>query len=231
MNKINRLSLNDALNYILNGKSDFEELDDETDTDLETEPENHISSDDSESITESNDADEPSANVAGQNVINIENDAESNDDESLARKITKDPISLTTSENIHNWSWRKNIGNININFKEPEVYPVPDPDKTPYEYFKYFITDEMLGAIAEQRNIYSLQSPIGSPISTTRKEIEIFLGVYFRMGLVKLPSQRSYWETFMTYSGVLSVSSIHLVNNLDINQGKKVTVCGSYCHR
>ena len=50
MNKINRLSLNDALNYILNGKSDFEELDDETDTNLETEPENHISSDDSESI-------------------------------------------------------------------------------------------------------------------------------------------------------------------------------------
>ena len=34
-------------------------------------------------------------------------------------------------------------GDINISFKEPEVYPVSDPDKTPYEYFKYFVTDEM----------------------------------------------------------------------------------------
>ena len=49
----------------------------------------------------------------------------------------------------------KNIGDININFKKPEVYPVLDPDKTPYEYFKYFVTDEMPDAIAEQTIIVS----------------------------------------------------------------------------
>ena len=80
-------------------------------------------------------------------------------------------------------------------------------------------------------NIYSLQSPSGSPINTSRKEIEIFLGVYFRMGLVKLPSQRSFWKTFMTYSGVSSVMgrnrfevlfcNIHFWNNLDLNQEEK----------
>ena len=48
MNRNNRLSLNDALDYILNGESDLEELDDETDCNLEAEPENHISSDDGE---------------------------------------------------------------------------------------------------------------------------------------------------------------------------------------
>ena len=51
---------------------------------------------------------------------------------------------------------KKDIGDININFKNPEVYPVPDPDKTPYKYFKCFVKDEMLDAIAEQANIYSL---------------------------------------------------------------------------
>ena len=51
---------------------------------------------------------------------------------------------------------KKDIGDININFKNPEVYPVPDPDKTPYQYFKCFVTYEMLDAIAEQANIYSL---------------------------------------------------------------------------
>ena len=145
-------------------------LDDETDSDLETEPENDINSDDSESTTESSDEDETSATVAGQNLIYFENKAESSDDEPLARKITKDPIPSTTPENVHSWSWRISLGDININFTEPEVYPVPDRDKTPYEYFKYFVTDEMFDAIAEQTNIYSLQFPSGSPINTSRKE-------------------------------------------------------------
>ena len=81
MNRNNRLSLNDASNYILNSESDFEELDDETDSDLEAEPQNHITSDDSESIIESSDEDEPSANAAGQNVIDFENKPESSDDD------------------------------------------------------------------------------------------------------------------------------------------------------
>ena len=99
-------------------------------------------------------------------------------DEPLARKITKDHIPSTTSENVHNWSWRKkDIGDININLKKPEVYPVPDADKTPYEYFNYSVTDEMLDAIAEQTNIYSLQSPNRSPINTSKNQN--ILGVYF----------------------------------------------------
>ena len=52
-------------------------LDDETDSDLETEPENDINSDDSEIMTESSDEDEVSANAAGQNLIYFENKAES----------------------------------------------------------------------------------------------------------------------------------------------------------
>ena len=117
-----------------------------------------------------NDEDEPSANVAGQNVNDFEKNADSGDDEPLARWITKDPIPSTTPENVYNWSWRKNdIGDININFKEPEVYPVPDPDNTLYEYLKYFVTDEILDATAEQTNKYSLQSPNDSPINTSRK--------------------------------------------------------------
>ena len=50
------------------------------------------------------------------------------------------------------------------------------------------------------------------------------------MGLVRLPSQRSYWETFMTYDRVSSVMgrnkfetilrNIHFVNNLEIAEEK-----------
>ena len=114
------MSLNGTLDYISNGEewSDFEELNDESDSNLEAEPENHISSDDSESTTESSDEDKPLINATGQNVIDFNNNAESSDDESLTRKITKDPIPLTNPEDVHNWSWKKDyIGDTNINFK------------------------------------------------------------------------------------------------------------------
>ena len=172
MNRNNRLSLNDALDHSLNAESDYEEFGDETVNNLEVEHESNINSDDNESIIESSDEDGPSANTAAQTVIDFENNAESSDDELLTRKITKDPIPSTTLENVHNSSWRKNdIGHVNTNFQELEVYSVPDPDKTRYEYFKYFVTGEMLDAITEQTNIYSLQSASCSPITTSRQEI------------------------------------------------------------
>ena len=83
----------------------------------------------------------------------------------------------------------------------------------------------------QSKQTYSLQSPSCSPINTSRKLIKIFLGVYFRMVLPKLPSQRLHWKTFMTYSRVWSVirrnrfkalfRDIHFVNNLDVNQEEK----------
>ena len=47
---------------------------------------------------------------------------------------------MTNPEDVHNWSWKKDyIGDTNINFKYPEVSPVPDPDKTSNKYFKFYI--------------------------------------------------------------------------------------------
>ena len=95
---------------------------------------------------------------------------------------------------------------------------------------KRFVTDEMIQELAYQTNLYSTQNT-GSSIDITEKDIEKFMGVYFRMGLVKMPSQRSYWETYMTYDGVSAVMSrnkfssilrnIHFVNNLDISAEAK----------
>ena len=57
-----------------------------------------------------------------------------------------------------------------------------------------FVTDELLDMVKEQTNLYSAQST-GSSINVTAKDIEKFIGAYFRMGLVRMPSVRSYWES------------------------------------
>ena len=89
------------------------------------------------------------------------------------------------------YKWRsKNFEPLDdVTFKEPEMTPTPDVEKTSFEYFKLFVSDEMLNNTTEQTNIYILQSK-GAEKSILRKDIEKFIGVLFRMGLVRLPSQR-----------------------------------------
>ena len=36
--------------------------------------------------------------------------------------------------------------------------PTPDVEKKPFEYFKLFVSDDMLNSITEQTNNYNLQS-------------------------------------------------------------------------
>ncbi|XP_047132711.1 piggyBac transposable element-derived protein 3-like isoform X1 [Hydra vulgaris] len=93
-----------------------------------------------------------------------------------------------------------------------------------------FVDDNLIDILAEQSSLYSCQSS-GTSICVTSNEIESFIGVYFRMGLVKLPSVRSYWETFMNYDGVSLVLSrnrflsilryLHFVDNLKVTDEVK----------
>ncbi|XP_047140899.1 piggyBac transposable element-derived protein 3-like [Hydra vulgaris] len=108
--------------------------------------------------------------------------------------------------------------------------PTPNVETTPFEYFKLFVSDYMLNSITNESNINILQSK-GSEKNISKKDIEKFIGAYLRMGLVKLPSQRSYWEIFMTYNVVSSLmgrnkfetilQNIHFVNNLEICKEEK----------
>ena len=111
-------------------------------------------------------------------------------------------------------------------FHDLPPQPEPDDKTTPYQYFKMLVTDELLDMVKEQTNLYSAQST-GSSINVTAKDIEKFIGAYFRMGLVRMPSVRSYWETYMSYDGVNSALSqnrfwsilrnLHFVDNFKCN--------------
>ena len=88
----------------------------------------------------------------------------------------------------------------------------------------------MLSNMAYQTNLYTTQKNVKS-INTDAKELEQLTGVYLRMGLVKMPNQRSYWETFSVYTGVSSIfsrkrfetlmSSIHFVDNNSVTEETK----------
>lgn len=75
--------------------------------------------------------------------------------------------------------------------------PPPQP-KSPYQYFTEIITDEMLDSVDNFSNMYAL-SKSGRELKTTRKEIQIFIGLYLRMGLMKAHCVRAYWSAATRY--------------------------------
>ena len=81
----------------------------------------------------------------------------------------------------------------------------------------------MLDNVVESTNQYSIQKS-GICINTNVKELEQVLGMYFRMGLVRMTGTRMYWEKETRYDLVAGVmphnrfqdilQNIHFVNNL-----------------
>ena len=71
--------------------------------------------------------------------------------------------------------------------------PPPDELKTPYQYFTDLITDDMIEMTTFETNRYAL-SKHGIELKTTKKEIEIFIGLYLRMGIMRANCIRAYWS-------------------------------------
>ena len=79
--------------------------------------------------------------------------------------------------------------------------------KSPTDYFKLFWTDELNGLIVEQTNLYSTQKRFTS-INMNKSEIQQFIGIQLKMGIVQLPSYKLYWSQQMRYPPVAGVMPI-----------------------
>ena len=88
-------------------------------------------------------------------------------------------------------------------------FPRPETNEdgtlpTPLQYFRKFFSEEIFELIVESTNQYSLQKT-GTCVKTNVKEIEQLLGIYLRMGLVRMAGIRAYWETDTRYGPVADV--------------------------
>ena len=70
--------------------------------------------------------------------------------------------------------------------------------KSPLEYFRQFWPDDINELVAQQTNLYSTQKS-GSSMNTTKPEMERFIGMHLKMGLIQLPSYKLYWSQKMRY--------------------------------
>lgn len=123
----------------------------------------------------------------------------------------------------------------NIPFSAPDITfqgsyeQAPEQLRSPYEYFKDIITDDILETVELQTNIYGLQHS-GKELKTTRKEIEVFIGLFLRMGLMKA-HVKAYWAARTRYPPVADhmvrnrftrlAAHIHFVNNNEVAETDK----------
>lgn len=114
---------------------------------------------------------------------------------------------------------RKDIDLVNTSFAS-QFSNTPLVDTSPYEYFKMFITNEMIENLSEQTNLYSVQKN-GVSINSNKQEIEQFLGIHLLSGIIRVPSDRMYWAERTRFSVITDVMSRnrfdHLRNYLRIN--------------
>lgn len=111
-------------------------------------------------------------------------------------------------------------------FKLPEDYELPSP----LHFFKEFLSDDMLELVVTMTNLYSVEKN-GKSADITVKEFQQVIGMFFRMGLAKMPGNRCYWETDARYEPVAGVMSrnrfqliltvIHFVENNHVSEEER----------
>nr|CAH7716672.1 unnamed protein product [Callosobruchus chinensis] len=82
-------------------------------------------------------------------------------------------------------------------------------DKTPYQFYKFFVTDHIINLMVAETNRYAQQSLENANLSrfsrlqkwkeTSAEEMEKFLGIILWMGLNKKPKLSDYWSKKILY--------------------------------
>lgn len=157
----------------------------------------------------------------------------SSDDEPLSTYAAQKKPTAKKKKDVEVYDFearREFVPPADTDFVPVVMTPEPDSSRTPYQYFKLFVTDTMLEGIADETNKYAMQKN-GQDLQTNMKEIECFLGIYFEMGLVKMPSISSYWEAELRYEPIAEQMSrnrfaklcilLHFIDNTDVTDEEK----------
>lgn len=95
------------------------------------------------------------------------------------------------------WKRRRYVPPSDTHFSGYNEFP-PDADETctPYMYFSRYVPESIFKVIAENTNLYSVQSTLHN-VNTTADEMRKLFGMHILMGVVHLPRVRLYWHPIM----------------------------------
>ncbi|KAL7880514.1 hypothetical protein SRHO_G00027680 [Serrasalmus rhombeus] len=134
----------------------------------------------------------------------------------------QEEMTVTRKEEIK-WRHRPFTTIIDTSFENPPIHE--DHPMRPFEYFKRYIPDEIFNLMADNTNVYALQSATRCFKPTSSGEIRTLIGLHLAMGVMKMPRVSMYWEAGMDIGIFQNTmprdrffqlrSHLHLVNNLE----------------
>ena len=171
-----------ALDLVLEGDSDLSDLTDDDDDDNEDVDEQSLHTSCASGSQDPKKNPEPI--VDEEDSENEEPEESANADQAAANKTADE------DRPIHVYRWRrKDIPLTNAQFQNVRLDITNE--MTPLGYFKLFWPDDLTDLVVEQTNLYSTQMT-GRSINTNKDEMEQFLGMHMKMGIVYMPSYILY---------------------------------------
>ncbi len=105
------------------------------------------------------------------------------------------------------------------------------------DHFKLFWNDKLRDLVVEETNLYSVQKSWAS-VNTSPTEIEQFIVMHMKMGIISLPSYNLYWSNELQYPSIADIMPrkrfekirqfLHFVDNMandENTQDKLFKVC------
>ncbi|CAF1210943.1 unnamed protein product [Rotaria magnacalcarata] len=176
-------------------------------------------------------------------ISDIDSDEVKNDcvnDESDSPCESSDDESVSTN-NKHHEDWSGESLKSNLSSYDSKLQLLPGfqsnllQNPTPMDYFQLYFTPELVSYIADQANLYRIQTNNTKQSSMTDIDFNCLLGFLFYASVVPLPNKRDYWSSSSRHSIVadatsrdrimylLSILHFHLCRNSNNN-------CSTQCH-
>ncbi|KAK0046136.1 PiggyBac transposable element-derived protein 3 [Biomphalaria pfeifferi] len=144
-----------------------------------------------------------------------ESDLSTDDDDIPSANLfqtTEPTSSKSRNKNGHNFRWHSmNQSVVDTTWK----YVLPDcPDEvgTPISYFGQFFTPDMMQLIVEETNRYAVQN--GSRFRINMQNLETYVGILLRMGIVHMPRYRMYWSSELRYNAIADYMSRNMFEDI-----------------
>ena len=138
-----------------------------------------------------------------------EDEANSGEENTVQSNVTGTSGAKDTSKGNQSLHWRKReTVQYNTTYKGEPFPPPPEPDMTPFQYFKELFDDQLIDHIVEQTNLYSVQLT-GTSIAVDHNEMEQYIRLLVMMSIIKLPQIRKYWAKETRLPCIADVMSIN----------------------
>lgn len=192
---------------ILLPDADISDPENESDSDYE-----QVQSSEDEDPGTSDDDDLPLAQFVNNGSNRTEEDDDDGDGIPLAQLLQSKSRQTVPSARTYRWRKMEPMQQSDTQWKGSYSDP-PDEILEPIEYFNMFFQQDLFTHIAEQTNIYAVQS--GSNFRTSATEVEQLIGILMKMGLVSMPRYRLYWSKELRFPAVADIMSRNRFDELN----------------